>query len=450
MNTFLKNTWRNPFAPLAIVFLLLHFIVTQDGGQNAASRLLSMRAVVESGTFSIDPYLKSTDDWALAPNGKYYSNKAPGTILLGLPIFFVADEIHRPFEQTPADGIRPQPEYFQSTTVSFFLQTLPFAILVLLVSAWMMQSWISAEAAFFFLFAALFGNTAIIFMNSYFGHGLSAVLQLSGLFLLFRKKFGWSGFFFSLSLLADYAFAFQIPALLVALFLARPKKEDLLQFVSLAIPGAIAWSLYHGLIFGSPFVVASKFQNPVFLDAAAEKFWGMFALPHGPWIWELLFGGSRGLIVQQPWIFLVAPLTIFAIYQDRRKKDLLVLWAFCVLGITGLIFMNASFNGWHGGATAGPRYLAGILPCFALLGALTINALPRKMRWLLWAALALAVLFRGLMYGGTILAPVEPLWEYYWREFLSRGTPKLRAGIFFLLVVGAFYWSKRRLQQTWV
>jgi hypothetical protein len=450
MKTFLKNTLRNPFLPLVLVFFLLHFIVTQDGGQNAASRLLSMRGMAEKGSFSIDPYLKSTDDWALAPSGLHYSNKAPGPMILGFPIFYFLDEMHRPFEKTPEDGIRPQPEYFQSISLSFFLQSLPFGILCLLIVAWMLQSWIDREVTLFFLLAALFGNTAIVFMNSYFGHAFSAFLQLAGIFYLYRKSYGLAGLFFSFTLLSDYGFAFQIPALVIALILNRPKLRDISRFVLFSIPAGFGWILYHGILFGSPFVVASKFQNPVFLESSTDRFWGMFSLPHWPWVWELVFGASRGLIIQQPWIFFLLPLSLWVIFFEEKKKDLLVPMFFCLMSIAGLLFMNASFNGWHGGASAGPRYLSGVLPCFAFWAALCMNGCNRKLRILLWAGLILAILFRGLMYGGTILAPLEPLWTFYWNEFLSRGTPKLRTFLFFFFLMAGLLWSGRRAKNIWI
>jgi hypothetical protein len=450
MKIFLKNTVRNPFLPLVLVFFLLQFLVTQDGGQNAASRLLSMRGMAENGTFSIDPYLKSTDDWALSPSGIHYSNKAPGPIILGFPIFYILDEIHRPFEKIPVDGIRPQPEYFQATFLSFFLQALPFGILCLLIVAWMLQSWIDRETVLFFLMAALFGNTAIIFMNSYFGHAFSALLQLAGIFYLYRKRFDLAGLFFSFAMLSDYGFVFQIPALIFALALSKPKVTDFFRFVLFSIPAGAAWILYHGIIFGSPFVVASKFQNPVFLETSTEKFWGMFSLPHWPWVWELLLGASRGLIVQQPWIFLLLPFSLWAIYFEEKKKDLLVPMVFCVFSLLGLLFMNASFNGWHGGGSAGPRYLSGVLPCFALWAALCMNSCNRKLRIVLWISLIVAVVFRGLMYGGTILAPLEPLWNFYWNEFLSRGTPKLRTFLFFFFLLLGLFWSHRKAKSIWI
>lgn len=447
---FFRDVIRSPFLPIALAFLLLGLIVTQDGGQNAASRLLSMRAVVESGTFAIDPYLKSTDDWSLSPNGHYYSNKAPGSILLGLPVFFALDEIHRPFEKIPEDGIRPQPEYFQNTFLSLLVQSIPFAVLCLLICAHLYRSWVPMDGIYLFLLAALFGNTAVIFMNSYFGHALSAVLQMATLYFLVKRNYSLFGLFCSLSMLSDYGFFFQLPAVFIAFLLTRPSVKSSLETLLFAMPAAIAWCLYHGLLFGSPFVVASKFQNPVFLDSTNEVLWGMFSMPNWVWIWELLFGQSRGLVVQQPWIFMVVPFSLVTILRDKRKAPHLVPWAFCVFGLMGLLFMNASFNGWHGGATAGPRYLSGILPCFALLAAFSYSGWNSPMKLAVWALVGVSILFRGLMYGGTILAPLEPLWTYYLKELFSRGTPLLRTSIFFLILGLAIFLSYRRSKRVWI
>jgi hypothetical protein len=206
----------HPFFPLALAFIGLNLFVTQDGGQNAKSRLLAMRTFAETGTFRMDDHIRVTDDWSKAPDGHYYSNKAPGPMILGMPVFFLADKAHILVEKGFRDerGLRADPGYFQATMVSTLMQVLPFAFLGLACAAWLAGAGVSREGQFYFLVAALFANTAALFMNSYFGHGFSALTQLAGIYSLLRRRYHWGGFLFSCALLSDYGFAVQIPALL--------------------------------------------------------------------------------------------------------------------------------------------------------------------------------------------------------------------------------------------
>lgn len=444
----MKNILKSPWLPLALAFLALNLIVTQDGGQNAKSRLLAMRTFAETGAFRLDDHLRVTDDWSLAPNGHYYSNKAPGPILLGIPAFFLADKAAIPGEKGFRDerGLRADPGYLQSTFTSFVMQALPFALLALAIAFWLAQLGAAWSTQFFFLLTALFANTAALFMNSYFGHGFSALAQLAGLFFLLSRRYAWSGLFFSVALLSDYGFAAQLPALGLAIWWLRPAWKDLARFLAGGIPGAVAWVAYHGAIFGSPFGIASRFQNPVFLEQDRPLLWGMISLPEPAYLWELTFGMSRGLILSQPWMLWLVPAFLWIVWSRRANREIVATALFGFLSLAALLLMNASFNGWHGGATAGPRYLSGILPVLALLGAMVWQESGRNSCIQAAALLAVGLVFRALVYGGTLLAPNTPLWGYYLSEWGHRTTPILRFGIFFAVLGLGVYFSRRRLR----
>jgi hypothetical protein len=86
----IKSAWlwlrKHPLLPWAFAFVLLNVIVSQDGESNAGSRFATLQAMAEHGTFQIDRIRDWTGDWSLAPNGHYYSNKAPGPMFLALPM----------------------------------------------------------------------------------------------------------------------------------------------------------------------------------------------------------------------------------------------------------------------------------------------------------------------------------------------------------------------------
>ena len=438
--------------PWAIVFILLNLIVTQDGGPNATSRWVTMRSMAEQGTFNIDKRIGATMDWARTPDGHYYSNKAPGPMLLGFPVFLLVDQIPRIWEHGYRDenGLRSFPGYFEKTTVSFFLQIVPLILLVFLILQWMVERGQSSAAQLFFVLAVFFGNTAALYMNNYSGHAFEAILVLAILYSILAKKFYWAGFFAGAAQLSDYGFGMQIPALAVALLLSYNREQSFLKMgksflLGGIIPGAL-WIWYHTLCFGGPFAIANHFQNPVFIDSANEtvNLWGIFHLPNFAAAGELLFGMKRGILATQPWV-LVAMLTLFI--PSKRTASIRVAGAFCVLSLAGLLFMNMSFGGWNGGGSPGPRYLSGIFPCFALWAALAIDRAPKYLSFLFWVSLGASLVFRALVFTDTILAGFSPLWSFYLDRLAVHGkTGYLRLGIFILLFAIASWFQLHRWQ----
>jgi hypothetical protein len=446
--------------PWAALFLVLSLANTQDGGLNASSRFITMRAMGEEGTFRIDKRIGASSDWARTPDGHYYSNKAPGPMLLGFPVFIVMDQVPRLWEKGFRDehGHRHAPGYFTKTWVSYLNQVLPLLILMALILSWLDRRGASPAAMIFFSIAALFGSTVSMYLNNYSGHGFEAVMQLGALFALLTGSFAWSGFFAGAALLSDYGFGVQIPAYVVALALSMRHHRSfwpaLSRLVAGAVIPAVLWIWYHTAAFGGPFSIANHFQNPDYLDTAHEEknLWGIFRLPNFEILMESLVRPTRGLLYTQPWILLFPPVILFSWWSGRGDPDSDDSFArktvsiFCVLSLVALLFMNVSYGGWHGGGAPGPRYISGIFLCFALWAALEFDRFPAWSRWVFVALLGVAVVFRGMVYGSTILGPTMPLWNWYFEEFFKASkTPLLRGAIYVILFVGVAFWQKRLL-----
>ena len=56
--------------------------------ENVLSRAAAMLAITENHRLELGPWKSLTVDWARTPEGSYFSNKAPGPILLGA-VFFI-------------------------------------------------------------------------------------------------------------------------------------------------------------------------------------------------------------------------------------------------------------------------------------------------------------------------------------------------------------------------
>ena len=77
---------------VGLIFLFAAVYFYQDPGWNGNSRLDLVRAIVEHGNFQIDPY-HSLSDWYTEDvayfQGHYYCDKAVGSSLFAVPLYFV-------------------------------------------------------------------------------------------------------------------------------------------------------------------------------------------------------------------------------------------------------------------------------------------------------------------------------------------------------------------------
>src|SRR5215212_11685629 len=79
---------------LILVFLALfcYSYFFQVAGWNQNSRMALIMSVVHHHQLNIDPYAEITGDKALY-NGHYYSDKAIGTAVLGVPVYAVLSKL---------------------------------------------------------------------------------------------------------------------------------------------------------------------------------------------------------------------------------------------------------------------------------------------------------------------------------------------------------------------
>jgi hypothetical protein len=303
--------------------------------------------------------------------------------------------------------------------ISIVLQALPFAFLAMLAAAWLQTQKLSAPAIHFGTLAILFGTTASMFMNSYFGHGLAAVFFLATTLSVLQTRYRLAGFLFGWALLCDYGTALLLIPVVSTLAWQERRQTPaaLLRFIIGGIFPLTIWVAYHGLIFGHPFALATRFQNPRFIEASgsAYKIWGLFSAPSLSTLILLLFGEERGLTITQPWI-LVTAVSGLALLREKLayNKQFVSLIIIAVGGLLLLLLANSSFNGWHGGWTPGPRYLSVVLPIFGLLAAFVYSHAPAWIRPTLWVSISISLVLFIVAGATTILAPVTPLWPFYW------------------------------------
>jgi hypothetical protein len=149
-------------------------------------------------------------------------------------------------------------------------------------------------------------------------------------------------------------------------------------FVAGGVPFAAALAVYQWICFGSPFVTSLE-RSGSFTQKGL--LFGVFGDPHAERLWAITFPEYRGLFFSSP-ILLFALAGMVMMWRQRAFRAELI----AIVAITLVFLLSvASFNGWHGGAAFGPRYL---LPVIPLLGIPMMFAADR-VRWL-WLAVGIA------------------------------------------------------------
>lgn len=410
----------------------------QGGGWNQNSRFAEVRAIVEQGRFAIDDFFvyqrePARDDimrvptdhaeydfegkrhalcwvdgeWKFYPisgrptaegtveeamhmrsasgdvayvpeTGHFHPNKPPGTSLLAVPAYFAIFHFER------ACGINP--DHWWTLNLNAWLTTI-FSVGLISALGCVIFFRLACDfaggekmPALLATLALAFGTTFFPFGTILFDHNLTAVLLLASFYWL-REKTAHpvlAGLCAGFAVVTNYVAGGAVVALGLYALLARREGWRRAAFYSLGGLGpALLLGWYHYVNFGSPFFLANDFQNPLFKDPHGSL--GMFALPRGYVALLLSVSPYRGVF----WLAPVLLLGVVGWIVWLRGKTFSA-EARLGLAIFGWFFLvNASFNGYHGGYSAGPRYLVPGLPFLAL---------PAVVGFLWWKKTALVLL----------------------------------------------------------
>lgn len=386
-----------PALILALFIVLAHGYFYNGAGWNQGARLGSIFAFVEPGpdqwSFRIDRFLKNpargitTGDWARAGD-IHYSNKAPGTTFLGIPFYFVVFHIER---AAGADPTSPPLTLINSYLVSLACGAVWVAVAAAALVRFLVASrgWGAGDAL---ATASILGFATLVFPfdSSLWGHTTAAAFALLGAVFLLRagrapeplasaaaapaartapsapsaRDMALAGFFSGMALLTEYLSGLSLAAASAYVLSSREHRSRAARFfLGAAIPtGALL--AYQKLLFGGFFTTATSLQNPGFLGALRGE--AMFGAPSPEIAAALLVSLHRGLFVYMPVLVFAIP----GAMQLARGRDALDrgLLALCAANALGAILAVSCFKaGWHGGDSAGPRYLIGSIPFWCLL-----------------------------------------------------------------------------------
>ena len=380
----------------------------------------------DAHTFRIDRYLYSemkqmnTSDWS-EYGGHYYSNKSPGTTWFGVALLAPVYPLERRI-CPDGDGISPRAEIFNAWYLNFVMGVLPTAFSVLALAGILLKLGAGEARAYPGALLIVLGTAVFPFATTLMAHSTVAACLIFSLWSYLRGgrfSLAAGGAWFGAAVLFDYSAGLLLPLALI--FVACREKGRIWQFAAGGIPFAVLYCVYNTMCFGGPFSFAAQYINPVYRtegDAAG----GLLALPNAWLILELLFGARRGVLLASPFLFFAVPGFIFLWREGGLRRGLALLIA---LSFAALLLMNASFNGWHSGASFTARYLVPVIP---FVGILAVMA-PLKPGWRrglfgLFAALSLLNMFAVAAY--TVTPPENdpsPLYVTTYRHLFDNAPP---------------------------
>jgi hypothetical protein len=342
---------------------------------NERTRAYLTVALFDEHTFVVDKSLQRFGhvlDLA-AFNGHYYTDKAPGSSLLALPMYALLRSSHKP-EQLSIELIL--------NAIRSYLM-LPAGLLGFLALRWLLRRLrVSEPCLDIASLAYALGSAALHYATAFYGHVLVATCMLLSLLAWARsgaltrssvrtvppsaQRPGYlaalvAGAAAGLAGLIEYQ-AVVLSVLLIlpaAGFGLRRAPGHALAFVVGALPCAALLLFYNQRAFGSPFELSYHHLVDPSLQALHGAGLAGATKPTLAAFDGLLFSAHRGLFSTSP----ALGLGLVALLLPNARMSL-VLRALLLFAATYMLVIVASSSVWFGGWSYGPRLL---IPLLALL-----------------------------------------------------------------------------------
>ena len=355
----MKHAWWLFAIVAAYLYVFPYFPATHSA--NELPRVFLVRAIVDEHRFAIEDQMERFHEQGLADVSPWdvhmYSNKAPGSSLLVVPVY-------------AAVRLFGDPSLGQTVWLCRVVGgVIPAALFLWLLWGFLARFAPEPETRRLVVVAYGLGSMAMTFALLFFSHQLAAVCIASAWILGLdtgdrRRGMLWwvmAGALAGAAPLVDYQAAFAgVPVAIHVLARIRAwPRRDLVRAIVLAAAGAsvpIAMLLaYHALCFGSP--LRTGYDASVnFAQFHQQGFLGM-TRPHLDALWGTLFAADNGLVVLMPWLLFAVP---GGVILWRRGERGVVLVAGSVAVMFLLFVISLTF--WRSGWSVGPRYITALLP----------------------------------------------------------------------------------------
>ncbi|HVR05595.1 MAG TPA: hypothetical protein VMS02_06095 [Solirubrobacteraceae bacterium] len=358
---------------MAIVLVgLAYATLIESFSWNQTSHFDLLRALY-NGTTQIDAYQTNTGD-KVHYHGHWYSVRAPGLALFALPWYTLLQAVDADEWAYHSRAQRGDNELIY--LVGLWGNVLPGLALMLLLAAAaerLQPGFGAATAVTFGL-----GTLALPLSTLLFSHIFTACLGFAAFVLLMRERDGpprvWPAA--TAGLLVGYAIASEYPLAFVAVVLGAylVSRRDALSpawvkrrggaYLLGALVGVAPLLIYNDLAFHSLFHLA--YAN---VERQQQGFFGIGA-PSLPVLATLLLD-SRGLLTLSP-VLVLGGLGTVALYRRGQRAEALAITAICLC----YALYASGYYLPFGGAFAGPRFLATLLPFLALPLAIAFRRWP--------------------------------------------------------------------------
>ncbi len=414
-----------------------------DWNQN--SRFDLVLAVVDQGTLAIDAYRHNTGDYALF-KGHYYSDKAPGTAFLGIPIYWgfknlmapwLMETIVPPLATNAALVATLNPEgtglltdklyfFLALVFVTFFVVAIPSAGLGVLFYNVLERFSHNRLRALALTLAFALATPAFAYSNLFYGHQIVAFCLFAAFYLLFHAppdrqsplRLGAVGWLCGWALITEYPSALIVIGLgLYAMYQVRTWRRWI-WIVLGGMPPLVLAGLYNWAIFGTFLPVGYEYSE-LWQDVHRQGFFSI-TMPTIEAMWGITFSPYRGLFYLAPFLLLNLPGWVcWWRTQSYRAELAVALWS---------VFIFFLFNGssvmWSGGFSVGPRYLVPMLPFLALPIIFVLDAIQTP--WFKGLVSVLVVWSFLVVWAETLGGQSFPQFQPY--PLLEYSVPRLLAG----------------------
>jgi hypothetical protein len=394
-----------------LLFLAYAYFIPRGALWNADTRIFLAASIVDRGQLNIDPYAPYTGDRA-AYNGHFYSDKAPGSSLLAVPVYaFVKLTLYQgktPYLQLLSASDEQRADFLPRYLMTLLLVGLPAAVLGGLLFNFLAYLGLGPRGRMALALGYGLGTIAFAFSTVFFGHQMVALLLFAAFYLLFKIRRGTLSPWHTLTAgaLAGYAIITEYPtALLVgclALYAFFPSR----QWRSLALlaagiaPSLVIAAVYNTLCFGAPLNqgYANLAGPESFRVGQSQGFLGITA-PHLDALWQTTLGPYRGIFLLSPFLLLAVPGFVW-LFRQRAWRGEAWLW----LGMVVVYFLFAiSYYAWDGGYSLGPRHFIPSLTFLALPVALAL----KRRGWVRGLSLGLIALSIVIVTLATAVFPLN-------------------------------------------
>jgi MFS family permease len=492
-----RGSWgRNRALPvgLGLLFLFASGYMHQPVANCPTPRSrLDLLHALAAGRLNVDAY-RNTSDLAEF-QGHFYSDKAPGTVVLALPAFAASTLALRVLGKALDSD--------SGWLVSSWIACVGSIGIIAAAGAGLLFAWLSryagAKSALVTTLAVFLGAAPLPYATMMFSHALVVGLVAVALWAAARQQecgmwgpegglrnsertlrsapcgtldpggqhgkercglpvaaSGWrrwakvnrwdllAGFACGWALASEYTAGIVLGGLL--LFLASQAWRRAIAFCLAALPPLLLIPLYSWACFRSPFLL------PYSLNASFPQMKeGLYAIkwPDPQTAFNLLFSPARGLFFWTPFLIMAWAGYAKLLHSDRR-----LFWLTYAVPLFHIIVISGRRWDWPAGPTLGPRYLAPILPLLALPCALGVQRFPR----IGMALAAYSVLITTLATLTNAAPPFSynPLVELHVPLLLkgelapNLGTvcglpPWLSVVVYYAILCGGIWWLWRRL-----